>query len=291
MFRGFCYIFSILALVTTYDFCHKATRGFALVNIYPTEYQDYESCTLKEPIDQIFSQSFHLFSNGGQSYVFLSDDQKIILKLFKFQHHRIPPWLEHIPLTGGLLDKKNRKKAYKRGRLLHSYKSYENAFSYLKEESKLIEVNLSNKPHRYHSKIKIFDAQNICHEIDPNITPFLLQKKVDLFESVIENYISDQTFDRAYTSITNLLDLIAKRVSLVFVDNDAFLFKNIGIDYNQAVLIDVGSLEKYDSISYKEKLRQIDLVCKPLFDRIKNIPELDERVRQYYQLTIDPTLY
>jgi hypothetical protein len=291
MYRGFYFALFILVFMTTYDLCHKATRGFAIVNIYPTEYRNYETGIPKEGIDKIFSQSFHLFSNGGQSYVFISDDQNTILKLFKFQHHRIPPILEFIPLSGKALERKNQKKAYKRGQLFHAYDSYQNAFSYLKEESNLIEINLSNIRDRYQSKIKIFDAQNICYELDPNLTPFLLQKKVDLFETAIENDLLNHSYDHAFAAISHLLRVIAKRVNLGFADNDAFLIKNIGIDDDKAILIDVGTLESPKILKYEEKLHQIDIVCKPLFEKIKAVPELEKKVQNYFYSTIDPTLH
>jgi hypothetical protein len=291
MYRGFCSALFILAFVTIYDFCHKATKGFAIVNIYPTEYRNYETGVSKETIDTIFSQSFHLFSTGGQSYVFISDDQKTMLKLFKFQHLRIPPILEFIPLSGSALERKNQKKAYKRVQLFRTYDSYQNAFSHFKEESKLIEINLTNIPGRYQSKIKIFDAQNIYHELDPNLTPFLLQKKVDLFETVIENDLLNHSYDHAYAAISHLLRMIAKRVNLGFEDNDAFLIKNIGIDEDKAILIDVGTLESPKMLNYEEKLHQIDIVCKPLFEKIKAVPELENKVQNYFYSTIDPTLH
>ena len=95
-------LFLLLGFLTA-KFCHRATDGFAVVNVYApkgdhSKWDTPLSSEIKAEIDPILSGCFTYFSCGSQSYVFLSEDGKTVLKLFKFQHLRIPPWLESIPL-------------------------------------------------------------------------------------------------------------------------------------------------------------------------------------------------
>ena len=274
---------SALLTVSVYDICHQLTFGFAMVNIQPTAYHAFETGEDKSQVDQILNQPFYLFANGGQSYVFKSKDDQYVLKLFKCHHMRIPPWIQALPLKGYLGEWKKRKMAYKKGVLDKTFTSYENAYTFFKDSSRLLELNLSNQKNRYKSTITIFDAQNIPFTIDPNVTPFALQKKLDLFESTILKKLKDQDHAFVLEASKKCIDLLVERINQGFIDNDCYLHKNIGLDGNEPILLDIGTLEKIPNLNKKTKISQVEYVMKPIFEMFAQEPSLHEALLLYWK--------
>lgn len=290
MLKLFKVVLSIFLSFSVYDICHQKTLGFALVNIKPTHYSEFETNVQKQEIDEIFKQPFYLFANGGQSYVFKSQDDQYVLKLFKFHHLRIPPILSYIPLNGKLETFREKKLAFKRKKLDQTFESYINAFNNFKEDSLLFEVSLSNKPGRYQSTITIYDAQKIPFVIDPNTTPFALQKKVVLFEGTVKEKLKEKNFDFVLEATCKCMDLIAKRVNKGFIDNDCYLHKNIGLSGTDPMLLDIGTLEKIDQLDYLSKIKQVEYVMTPIFEMVKEHTELHEKIMQHWDEVKKATL-
>ena len=111
--------------------CHKATDGFALVNVYAPPGDNGKWHRTDSPDSNLLDQTYHYFDSGSQSYVFVSEDGKTILKLFKFQHMRTPPWLDFLPSKGKLGEKRGKK----RKTLEKTFNSYSLAYDQLKEET------------------------------------------------------------------------------------------------------------------------------------------------------------
>ncbi len=287
LFRLFSYALSSLLAISLFDICHIKTLGFALVNITPTEFDDFESGVDKGTIDPILNQNFYLFAKGGQTYAFESEDHQYVLKLFKFQHLRIPPILKWLPLTGHLDKLKQKKIGYKASMLKKAYQSYRDAFFYFKEEALLEEINLSNKKNRYQSRLTIYDAQKIRFELDPNTTPFILQKKVVLFESAIQNHLKVGDFSFVKEAICSCIDLLMKRIDLGFIDNDCYLHKNIGLIGSKAMLLDIGTLEKTPNLTHETKVKQLSYVLESVFQMIEPYPKLQTEIKEYFLKTCD----
>lgn len=286
------YRLAVAAILTlsVYDIVHEITLGFALVNITPTHYDDFESEVSKSEVDKVFAQPFYLFADGGQSFVFVSEDNQYVLKLFKFHHLRIPPWMQVFPVWGKLNDYKIKKMAFKRGILQETFLSYKNAFKFFKEESLLLDLNLSNKPNRYHSTLTIYDIQKRPFKIDPNTTPFALQKKVQLFEATIKKKLKENDLQFVADAVCNCMDLLATRINKGFIDNDCYLHKNIGLVGSKPMLLDIGTLQMIDNLDHKSKVHQIEYVMKSIFDLIADYPELKEQINSHWEYTKNTTL-
>lgn len=291
MLKLFKIVLSIFLSFSVYDVCHKKTLGFALVNITPTHYSEFETNIEKSKIDQIFQkQPFYLFANGGQSYVFKSLDDQYVLKLFKFHHLRIPPIFTILPLSGRLQALREKKLSFKKSKLDQTYESYINAFTNFKEESLLYEVSLSNKPGRYHSTITIYDAQKIPFVIDPNTTPFALQKKVVLFEETVKQKLKENNLNFVLEATCKCMDLLANRINKGFIDNDCYLHKNIGLDGTDPMLLDIGTLEKMEMIDHPTKVRQVEYVMNTIFEMVKDHKELHDKIMQHWDEVKKSTL-
>src|SRR5258708_2635099 len=53
----------------------------------------------KKEIDQLLNQEFTYLSKGAQSYVFVSQDQKYVIKFFKLNKFNSQTWLSYIPFS------------------------------------------------------------------------------------------------------------------------------------------------------------------------------------------------
>ncbi len=73
------FAFLFIALFAVAKFCHQQTDGFAVVKM-STTLLPYSS---EMKTDTFPDQKYTYLTKGGQSYVFLSEDGKTVLKLFR----------------------------------------------------------------------------------------------------------------------------------------------------------------------------------------------------------------
>ena len=244
----FCLVF--LFLFALERFCHFATDGFALVNIYPPKQDrlNFEAPLSSELKKKITSQPFYYFNSGSQSYVFLSEDQQIILKFFKFQHMRIPPILESFYLPSFLDKKRKEKRKKKKALLIKTLKSYQIAFDKMKEECGLLFIHLG-PTQTLKSKIVIYDKIGKRHLIDLDEVEFVLQKKATLIYPTLKRWMTKKEIDKAKRGIRRLLHLVLFRCQQGIFDKDPDFSTNFGFVEDNPIQIDVGRF----SLDEKEK--------------------------------------
>jgi hypothetical protein len=211
--------------------CHVHTRGFSLPNIYSYEPDSSHS----EPISfdaEILSQPFTLFASGLECYAFLSEDQKFVLKVFKFHHVREARlFYKLFPFSyfAKLLREKE-------DRIAHSFESNKLAYQELKEETGLVCIHLE-KTERCYPQVTLIDSCGIRHQVNLDEVHFILQKKADLLVPALKK----QNEDQARRSISSLLNLILTRCQKGIGDRDPTLYNNYGFIGDEAVIIDTGS--------------------------------------------------
>ncbi|WP_158307214.1 hypothetical protein [Simkania negevensis] len=237
--------------------CHRATDGFAMVNVYPPQ-GDYSAWEAVEPFPHEISmldQPFHYLNSGSQSYVFLSEDGETILKLFKFQHMRIPPWLEFLPLPNSLSHKRDKKRLQKRKTLESALSSYQIAFEKLREETGILYFST-----HFGKKITIYDKIGKKHIVDLRHTAFVLQKRATLVYDTIDTWMGHGQREIAEQGLRDLLQLALARCQKGIFDKDPDFSTNFGFVKNRPVQIDVGRLtldeeEKKPEIYQNEMIR------------------------------------
>lgn len=162
--------------------------------------------------DIILQQKFYLKDQGGQSYVFISADEKYVLKFFKDMPR---PW---IPF------KKYQKK--KIGKLIRTINGYHLAFERLREETGILYLHLS--PTKTCLATTLVDRLLIEHSIDLSSVYFILQKRATPVASFSESTLSQ------------VCELLKKRASAHIADHDPRLQSNLGWIDGQLVFIDPG---------------------------------------------------
>ncbi len=289
MLKLFRWAMISIILLSISALCHLVTLGFALVNIYPNSHDIEMTDESKVLADEILKQPFYLKDKGGQSYVFFSEDDRYVLKFIRCQRLRIPPWIELLPLPTPLAEIRRVKMDRQRERLNKLLTSFKNAYVDLKEESLVLDVNISQKKGRYQSKLIIYDKNHIRYELDPNTVPFVIQGKAEVFGPVLVKKLKagDELFVKE--ALINCIDLMVNRVNKGYIDTDCYLRKNVGIIGTHPMLLDVGSFEKVSSFSKEDKVNHINWIMKPAFEMIKDSDTLSKAVQEYW-ISVQSTL-
>ncbi len=192
-----------------YFFTDQATWGFTVARLRTT--QPLGPSRGVDPY-LILKQKFYLKDQGGQSYVFISADEKYVLKFFKDMPR---PW---IPLQN--YQKK------KLGKLIRTMNGYQLAFDRLREETGLLYLHLS--PTKTPLPTTLVDRLLIEHSIDLSSVYFVLQKRatpVSVFDESV---------------LTQVSALLQKRASVNIADHDPRLQSNLGWIDGQIGFIDPG---------------------------------------------------
>ena len=242
-------IFGLIAFFGVERLCHKATDGFAINKIaYPLDeellsHDEPYSVEQKIVVDVLKTQTFRYLASGAQMYAFTSDDGKHTLKLFKFQHMRIPPWFKHIPLPDKLNGYRQKKLARKRKVIQDIFNSFNIAYHDLKEDSGLLYLHL-RKTTKLDGQCKIVDKTGNSFHIDLDTTYFVIQRKAKLAYDKIDHWMRSGRIDKARDGIKSLVRLVAKRCKKGIFDKDPDFKTNFGFVGNQATQIDLGRFSK-----------------------------------------------
>lgn len=247
IFTGILYLSAaILSFLIIERLTHLATDGFAIVRILHEDMPLFDQSkpyqvTSKEKlkVQNFFSQPYYYYDCGGQSYVFISEDQKYILKLFKFHHMRIPPILKKIVLPEKLDQYRQDKVEKKNNTLKETFESYKIAYNFLRKQTGLLYLHLE-KTENLNINIHIVDKIGIHFDINADDLAFAIQKKGVLAYKHIEFFMKQNEKQKAEACIESLLDLVILRLQKGIGDKDVNFKTNFGFIENSAVQLDVG---------------------------------------------------
>lgn len=218
---------------------------------------------------EIFSQPFIYLARGGQSSVFLSEDQQYVIKFYRFPSHLRPfGWLKH-PFAYQLQEKRQEVKRHNLEKLSISFRSYLLAFEELREQSALLFLHL-NPTDSLQLQATVIDTLGSRYLVDLDKVCFIVQKRVDELYPGLYRLIEKKDLAKAKEAINSIVDLILLRCSKGIMDHDAILSQNYGLLEGKAVLIDVGRLAQEEAI--KEKAHQkahLEKMCLGLKEWLK----------------------
>lgn len=281
--------FSIAAFFAVERLAHLATDGFQIVRIQnPLPLSSSSSLEDKE-VENILNQTFSYLDCGGQSYVFLSEDGKYVLKFFKFHHVRIPIWMNFLPLPKKMKDYRSYKIAKKAKTLNRTFSSYNLAFEHFKDKTGLVYLHLE-KTHFLDRKIEIIDKIGIHHKIASDNVAFVLQKRGTLFYKQIDLFMRQGSLDKAKEALSAIIDLAIIRCERGLGDEDPNFCTNFGFIDENAAQIDVGRFYFDESEKTPEVYRpEIYRITRNLKNWIQdNHPELmqhfNEKIQEIYPL-------
>lgn len=233
---------------------HQSTGDFRLSNIRyeetsfrPKTLNSSENLTELDKIKTILSQPYQFLGMGNQSYAFLSEDSKYVLKFFKFGHLKknwILNLLPEVPFITRYLDGKNRSQEK---RFLKVFEGYQIAYQEDPENTGVLFIHL-NKTVNLLQSVTVKDKIGFEHIIDLDDVVFVIQEKVTPTKDVITDLLKKGDIDGAKVRVSQLFDLYLSQYKKGIYDRDHNLMVNTGFKENMAIRLDVGKLKKNNEV-------------------------------------------
>ncbi len=261
-----------LAIVCLYGiqaFCHRSTDGFTLNAISSSRPYNpaFDTRALKteekEELAIAFEQPYRYIGCGGQSFIFLSQDEKYVIKFFKQRVFTVPLWIRYFPIPY-VLDRYRAKKTWHRqDKIQRDFASYKIAFEELQEETGVLFIHL-NPTQDLQKKLTLIDKLKIRHTIDLDKMDFIVQRKADLVFDRINALMKNGNLSEAKRHIDAIVELILNRCDKGYHDRDPNIRTNCGFLGEKAIKIDVGRLmKKEDSRTANSKWRELQRITGP----------------------------
>ncbi len=191
---------------------------------------EWETAPLENPLVlQQLQRPFTYLSKGKQSFVFLSEDQRYVLKLFRFNPLSIPTerWENTLRKAFGMKEK--RIKTFE-SRVIKNFTACKIAETLLKEETALIYAHLNPKKTNL-PILRLIGPNRRTYSIDPAQYRFAIQRKGELFPKTPTE-----------EQIVSFLSLIEKVKNKGVINLDTKLGTNYGLIDNRAIQLDFGNL-------------------------------------------------
>ena len=216
-------------------FCHKKTDGFSTQRI------QFDTPVLLGDIRQIpeLNQLFHYLDCGNQCYAFVSEDEKYVLKFFKYAKAPIPRFLTRVPILNYFKPFRPHRFEKLLRKQERDFTSYQLAYNSFRKETGLIAVHLSPTYHDY-PIITVTDKLHCAHTLDLNKTPFILQRKATPVYKQLRAWLAAGQTDQAKQGIASLLTLLKTRIEKNLQDDDVHFYSNFGFIGNEAIQLDPG---------------------------------------------------
>ncbi|MDN3506166.1 MAG: hypothetical protein P0S96_02950 [Simkaniaceae bacterium] len=213
----------------------KSNDSFCPKFIFPNWSRLPQLSTKPRDVSNILSQRFRYLTKGKQSFVFLSEDGKWVLKLPRLPRAKMRYALHF-----------DAKKPFFENALLHGKSIYEE----LEKETGVVYAHL--KPSQQFNPVLLIDQYGQNYSLDPNDLPFFLQKRGEDFFTFFAG-LKDPT-----TLIEKTISLFSSLYDKGFIDRDPILDKNFGVIDGSPFIMDIGQLEKCDHLpSRREYLEEM----------------------------------
>lgn len=223
----------IIALISMDRFFFKNNKYFSLNLITPKWCYTPQFTSQVPDLSSFFKQPYYYFAKGNQSFVFISEDQKKILKFIRLSKGMRTFCFKRKPIE-------NRPK--------QTLKNCEDAQAELSLETGIIYAHFS-PTNVLKQKVHIIDHLGSSYFLELDSLPFVLQKKVEPFNATFEAF----SFDQVRNVIQNIVELYARLYQKQFIDYDPIFEKNLGFIDLQPVIFDFGQIEKCQHLPPKKE--------------------------------------
>jgi hypothetical protein len=178
----------------------------------------------------ILKQHYTYLDRGKQSYVFVSEDGKYILKFFDARS------LQPNPFSFSFSSIKSLKR--KKKQLFEGYR-----IAYLKnrEHSGILFMRLRADPSLNHH-VLLTDRFGLIHQIPLNSVPFIIQIKAVPTRDLITSLLKKNNLSEVKMSLRKIINLYLDEYRRGIYDQDHNFMYNTGFVGNQPIRIDLGRL-------------------------------------------------
>jgi hypothetical protein len=178
-----------------------------------------------DKISEILSQPFTFLAKGTQAYVFVSADQKVVLKFLKLR-----PSNGKEPSVAR--QKKNR----------DALEACQLAWTEFREQTGLVYAHLGPTP-EFRPTVQLKDRKGKKISIALENTCFMIQEKAELIYPQIQERMAKNDLLGAQAVISSVCSLLKEMQQRGVVDNDPVIRRNFGLIGNRAVQIDCGMMK------------------------------------------------
>lgn len=245
-----------------------------------------------EQVKQILDQKFTYLGKGCQSYVFMSADQRYVIKFFKYQRFRPQLWLHYLTFLPGMEVYLQKKIDFKQQKLERLYQSWKLAYDHLKKETGIVYVHL-NKTHMLNTKTHFIDKLGLPHEFDMDSMEFLIQKTVKMICPAINELMQQKEEKKVKQLLVSLVDMILSEYHRGLADKDHALMQNTGFDQAwNPIHVDVGLFASDEKVK-NPPIYKHELFSKTYKFRIwlkKKHPEIERFLTQHLLTLIGPEM-
>lgn len=241
---------ALLVLVIAYSYYD---RQFRLANIqgkWPTGYSTHITPDQLPSLKEIGSQPFSYLDRGKQSFVFISHDQKYVLKFFDARCMRsgMMPFLFSI----------GKKQCSKK--LKQLFEGYKIAYEHDPSHSGLLFVQLAADS-SYHLIVTVTDRFGFKHDIDLSEVPFVLQEKGVPLRQLITSLLEEGNVAETKRRLRLIVDMYVDEYQRGVFDSDHNFMYNTGFVGEKPLRIDLGRLHLEEKIKdpavYQQDLEKI----------------------------------
>lgn len=237
------------------------TDGFSVSNIQSNSSYNaaWDIPSLSElesnKIANALDQKYYYLGKGCQTYVFVSEDGKYVIKFFKHKHLRLDWWWKYLPLPSSYQEFRTQKLKLKKAKLKALFASVKLAYDKLQEETGILYLHL-NKGKSPVSQLVIYDKLGSEHLLNLNQLEFYLQLYAEPVYPIIKTLGENKNFSEATKVFDRLISVLISRSKKGIADLDHAMIQNLALLENRALIIDVGQLISDDKIKKPENYQQ-----------------------------------
>ncbi|GAB4190307.1 MAG: hypothetical protein Tsb0015_11450 [Simkaniaceae bacterium] len=214
--------------------CHFLTDGFSIYRISSknTRQKFFKDFPI-EPDHPAYQKKYYYLASGSQSFVFVSEDNKYVIKFFKQHRWRPPIWQKTFPSFA----KKTRNSMLQAKK--NTFASCQELFENFKKETGLIHIHLNKTTHQL-PYIELIDRNHISHKIPLDDYEFILQKKAQSIPAYLLTLKKQKNYEQIKQTLHDFICFSKKRAQQGYLNKDPNFIKNFGFLDGKIIEIDVG---------------------------------------------------
>ena len=215
-----------------------------------------------ERLRVIISQPFSYLAEGNDSYVFVSQDQRYVIKFFKMRRMTPKYWLNYIPIP--CLDTKRLSKISERERArLETFGSLKTAYEKFRYQTALVFLHLF-KTEYLKMKVCVIDADGLAHRVPLDKVPFVIQKKTTMLPDYIKMLVSQGKESEAVQSLCKVLALVKDQCQNGLADYGERVEEEYGFIEGRPIHVGGGCVLDETYKSARSTLREVFRVSKSI---------------------------
>lgn len=249
-------ILVVLVLARVY---YRTTDDFRIANITNEMpyHPEWETLPLSKAdqaeIDRILKQKFSYVGKGAQSYVFVSDDQRHVLKFFKFKHLRPSLLSSLLPNFPPFAEFRQQDILRKHRKLNSVFVGYKLAYDVNKGESGLVYIQLN--PNHIKKEVTVIDKIGLERTIDLGSVVYVIQNTAQTLRTTLSSLLEQGNVELTKQRIGQIFDLYMSEYRKGIYDRDHGVMHNTGFVGDNPIHLDVGKLTKDDRMQQPEVSR------------------------------------